>query len=67
MQEDAKDHSADFDPQGASARPGGQAEGGIAAKPNDITSPAHAKQGDETAKDAMRRAGFGDDKGGDIS
>jgi hypothetical protein len=67
MHDDTSDTSADFDPQGATARPGGQAEGGITAKPGDSASPAQAGNGDETAKEAMRRAGFGDDKGGDIS
>jgi len=67
VQDDRKDSTADFDAQGASARPGGEAEGGIAAHRDDGASPAQAAPANEKAKEAMRRAGFGDDKGGDIA
>lgn len=67
MQDDAKDTSADFDSQGATARPGGQAKGGVAPRPEDSVSPRQADPADAKARDEMRRAGFGDDKGGDIS
>lgn len=67
MQDEGQDTSADFDSQGATSRPGGQAEGGSAARPDDSVSPQQAAPGDAAARKAMRDAGFGDDKGGDIS
>jgi hypothetical protein len=64
---DPEDKAADFDAQGGSVRPGGQAEGGVTPRPGDVASPAQASAGDANARKEMRRAGFGDDKGGDIS
>jgi hypothetical protein len=64
---DKEDTSADFDTQGATSRPGGLAEGGITPQPGDAVSPAQAGPGDAKAREEMRRRGFGDDKGGDIS
>lgn len=62
-----EDISADFDTQGATSRPGALAEGGIDPQPGDTVSPAQAEPGDAKAREEMRRRGFGDDKGGDIS
>jgi hypothetical protein len=67
VQDGTKDQAADFDAQGASARPGGEAAGGSAAKAGDPASPGQADAADREARNAMRKAGFGDDKGGDIS
>jgi hypothetical protein len=61
------DRSADLDAQGASARPGGLAEGGVEPRESDAVTPAQADPADRKARRAMREAGFGDDKGGDIS
>ena len=61
------DHSADFDPQGGTARPGGRAEGGVEPQQGDSATPAKADPADVKARREMRAAGFGDDKGGDIS
>jgi hypothetical protein len=61
------DRSADFDAQGASARPGGQAEGGVIPQRDDAATPHKADPADKSARREMREAGFGDDKGGDIS
>jgi len=65
MQDERDD--ADFDAQGASARPGGQANGGLAPQPDDAARPDQAAPADSEARRDMRPAGFGDDKGGDIS
>jgi hypothetical protein len=62
-----EDRSADFDAQGASARPGGLAEGGVEPRPGDAVSVEQADPADQKARREMREAGFGDDKGGDIS
>jgi hypothetical protein len=61
------DRTADFDMQGASARPGGEAKGGVTPQPDDVATPQKAEPADRTARREMRDAGFGDDKGGDIS
>ena len=60
------DRSADFDPQGGTARPGGQAEGGIDPHPGDPASPQQSEPADGAARRAMRDLGFGDDKGGEF-
>jgi hypothetical protein len=62
---DERDTAADFDAQGGSARPGGEADGGIAPQPDDPARPDAAA--DDAARDAMRQRDFGDDKGADIS
>jgi hypothetical protein len=61
------DRAADFDMQGASARPGGEAVGGVEPQPDDPATPRQADSKDRQARQIMRDAGFGDDKGGDIS
>jgi hypothetical protein len=62
-----EDRSADFDAQGASARPGGLAEGGVEPQRGDAVSVAQSDPANRKAQREMREAGFGDDKGGDIS
>ncbi|MDB5716719.1 MAG: hypothetical protein JWM38_146 [Sphingomonas bacterium] len=58
------DRTADFDSQGGSARPGGEAAGGIDPKPGD---PAHPDaEADDKARRAMRDKGFGDHKGAEL-
>jgi len=61
------DRSAGFDAQGASARPGGLAKGGVEPQSGDAATPAQADKANHKARRDMRQAGFGDDKGGDIS
>ncbi len=48
------------------ARPGGQARGGIAAKPGDPISPRQAASRAEALNEKMEREGFGDHKGEDM-
>ena len=67
VQDQSEDRSADFDAQGATARPGGEAKGGSASRPSDAGNPKQADEADRKARKAMRDSGFGDDKGGDIS
>lgn len=56
----------DTDEQPQTARRGGQAAGGVGARPGDPTSPADAAARAERTNREMREAGFGDDKGGSI-
>lgn len=61
------DDEGDIELQGASARPGGFAKGGVDPQPHDAVSPAQADPASRDAAREMRARGFGDDKGGDIS
>jgi hypothetical protein len=62
-QQSGDDKSADFDSQGASARPGGQALGGIDPTPGDPTSRSEEEAKGDAARREMRERGFGDHKG----
>ena len=66
MPEHDKDTKADFDAQGASARPGGEARDGI-DQPQERDGIAEAQARATAARADNREGGFGDDKGADIS
>lgn len=50
---------------GETARPGGQAKGGVTPQPDDPDTPAAARARQRVDNDAHRDSGHGDHKGGD--
>lgn len=56
---------ADEQAQGATARAGGQAKGGIQPQPSDPATPAQASDALEADSRRLRAEGFGDHKGGE--
>ena len=63
MNDQAKNDKAADDTQGASARPGGEAAGGIDHAPSDPADPADGAGSGDRARREMRQRGFGDHKG----